>query len=182
MWLTLETHHGVSVKQLVTLSGHSGSREKWMWVHLALLPFSHFTLISFHPRPQPTAYMLPTFRMTLSLSVHSLSLKTPSQTCPEVCLLGDSQSSQVDLQLTHTYVCTCTYIKYVYTEIHICIHRKTHAHTYTQRKNWNSIKLVLNDEIKHVGTGDVKAGRKNRQKVTMVAELLYTLEAWRNRN
>lgn len=178
MWLTLETHHGVSVKQLVTLSGHSGSREKWMRVHLALLPFFSFHSIQ-DPSPRHTCcphsgWLFPSQFIVSEDSLTSMSRSVSPRWFP-------IQSSRPPAH-THTYVCTCTYIKYVYTEIHICIHRKTHAHTYTQRKNLNSIKLVLNDEIKHVGTSDVKAGRKNRQKVTMVAELLYTLEAWRNRN
>lgn len=55
-------------------------------------------------------------------------------------------------------------------------------HTYPQGKKLDSIKLVLNDEIEHAVTGDIKAGRENRQKLTMVAELLSTLEACRQRN
>lgn len=156
------------MKQLVTLSGHSGRREKWTRVHLALCPFSRFI-----PSKTPAHGIHAAHIQDGSFPLSSSSLKTPSQACLEVCLLGDSQSRQVDLQLPHTHTHAPTY-KYAYAE--------KHTHTYTQRKNLNSIKLVLNDEIKHEGTGDVKAGRKNRQKVTMVAELLHTLEAWRNRN
>lgn len=118
MCLALKTHHGVSVKQLVTLSEHLGSREKWMWVHLALLPSSHFI-----PSKTPAYSIRAAHIQDGSFLLSSSSLKTPSQACLEVCLLGDSQSGQVGLQLPHTHTCAHapTY-KYAYIEKHICTH------------------------------------------------------------
>lgn len=179
----------------------------WLWRHTMIWVWSSWShwVGTQEAERNGCGYIWHFFLFLISLSFHSIQDPSPRHTCcphsgwlfPSQFIISEDSLTGMSRSVsprwfrvqsirppahTHTYVCTCTYIKYVYTEIHICIHRKTHAHTYTQRKNLNSIKLVLNDEIKHVGTGDVKAGRKNRQKVIMVAELLYTLEAWRNRN
>lgn len=110
-------HHGVRVKQLVTLRKQSGSRERCVLAHMSL-PLSHFT----QSKPPAHAMMLP-YTQDASSLLSQLSLETPSQACLEACLLGDSKFSQVNLQPPHTHThAHAPMYKYANMGKHVCPH------------------------------------------------------------
>lgn len=77
------------MRQLVTWHSQSGSREWWRLVLSSLSPFTQLGTSA----PGKVLY---TFRMGLPNSANQLSLEKPSQTCPELYLLGDSRVCQAD--------------------------------------------------------------------------------------